>query len=778
MKDIQLHPSVQLTWVLANREAQLSGSSNIEPLHFLVAILLIIDDCFMQDAEAIGLPRTAIEDIVRISKVVRNTIGLPQERITAIRRKLTNFLRQAGNIPQPSLLHRSEESRVLFQKAERLAVTSGDRTLNILHLIQALLDLMLTGGKVVAEERFLALVKELRGNLKQMISIPPQTRSDTSKTPFLDKVGRDLIILARERRLSPLIGRKKEMTALARYLQRTTKRNVLIIGEAGVGKTAIVEGLAQKIASGEVPDFLQSLRIIQINISDLVAGTRYRGDMEQRLKRIIEEASANPNIVLFLDEIHLAVGAGTGGGVPMDIAGILKPALSRDDFRCIGATTVDAFERYIKNDPALLRRFQIIRVPEPTKEEAIQICSMWARRIERMQEVRFAEDTVAAAVELSLAFIKGRSLPDKAIDLLENAAALVKVSSLSGHASAPTKILPIVSRAHVVAVIEEQYGVSVRRSELFDENRIKDALRLEIVGQDEAIEILSKEIDIIGKKGEVGNGPLAVFLFTGPTGVGKTFAAECLGRILFPENRNAVIRFNMNEFKERHEIAKLIGAPPGFVGHEQPGSLFRYVEANPQGLIILDEMEKAHSDIHDYFLEIFDKGESQDSRGRKIDFRPYLFVITCNVTAKKARGMGFRITDSETAAKEGLTENIKLSRYFRREFLARVRRVIEFRALDRKGYIALLERRLAALAMQIEQKHSVRIEMAEVAKSQFVDLCLAQPDGCRGFNRLFDRLIRLSVIQHIECHPQTASVMIACLNDGKPRFEFKPQNAE
>lgn len=292
------------------------------------------------------------------------------------------------------------------------------------------------------------------------------------------------------------------------------------------------------------------------------------------------------------------------------------------------------------------------------------------------------------------------------------------------------------------------------------------------MGQDEAITILAQEIGCLRANTEIRNGPLGVFLFTGPTGTGKTSAAECLGRILFPGNRNAVARFNMNEFKERHEIARLIGAPPGFVGHEQPGSLFRYVEANPQGLIILDEMEKAHPEIHDYFLEIFDKGESQDSRGRKVDFRPYLFVMTCNVAAKEARRvMGFAAIAGEAAENAAPTGDLDLSHHFRREFLARVRRVIEFRAFDRKGYMVLLERRFAALARDMEQTHSVSVEMAEAAKSQFVDLCLAQQDGCRGLDRLFDRLIGLPVIQHIEGHPQRGSVTLTSLSDDKPVFE-------
>jgi ATP-dependent Clp protease ATP-binding subunit ClpC len=769
LKDIRLHPSVQLTWALANREAQLSGRYGIEPLHFLVAILLIIDDCFLREAAAMGLPKNALDEIAILSAEARNAIGLPENRVTAIRRELTRFLRQVDYIPDPSVLHRSEESRGLFRDAVRLAGEKGDSTLNMLHLLQAFLQHIPGRGEAVAGDQFLGLVRELRAKLRPAPSIP--LHPPPSKTPLLDELGRDLIVMARNGRLPPVVGRKKEMTALARHLQRTTKRNVLIIGEAGVGKTAIVEGFAQKIAEGELPDFLATLRIIQINVSDLVAGTHNRGDMEQRLKRVIEEATVDPKLVLFFDEIHLAVGAGTGAAASMDIAAILKPALSRDDFRCIGATTVDAFERHIKSDTALTRRFQILRVREPTKEEAIHVCEAWARRVGRLQEVTFADDAVPAAVELSVEFIRGRSLPDKAIDLLENAAALVKVSSLSGHAVAPTKTPPTVSREHVVAVVEEQHGVSVRRFELLNAGRIGSALRTEIVGQDEAIEILAQEIDTIRNKTEPADGPLGVFLFTGPTGTGKTFAAECIGRILFSGDRNAVVRYNMNEFKERHEISRLIGAPPGFVGHDQPGSLFRYAEANPQGLIILDEMEKAHPEIQDYFLQVFDKGESLDSRGRKVDLRPYLFVMTCNVAIKQSQSqIGFAATAGETGQCASRRADIDLSQHFRPEFLARIRRVIEFRAFDRQDYLALLERRFAALVDEMEREHSLGVQIREEAKSQFADFCVAQPDGYRGFDRLFDRLIAVPVVERIGSHPQTRTIRLARFGDEGPEF--------
>jgi ATP-dependent Clp protease ATP-binding subunit ClpC len=768
----QIDPSLQLAWALANREAHFSGSATIEPLHFLVAILLIIDDCFLRDAEAMGLPSEAIDEIGRLSAKTRRTIGVPQDRITAMRRELTKSLRQPDRAPTPTVLHRSDESRALFQGAVDDAKGQGDEAVNMLHLLEALFRGMPVDKQAKSSDRLGPLIQELRAQVQPSKDESRSARFGTGKTPLLDDLGRDLTALARSGRLAPVVGRKKEMTALARHLQRTSKRNVLVIGEAGVGKTAIVEGFAQKIAAKDVPDFLLNLRIVQVNVSDLVAGTHYRGDMESRVKRMIEEASTDPNLVLFLDEIHLAVKAGTGSGAPMDIAGMLKPALSRDDFRCIGATTVEEFERHIKGDAALLRRFQIVRLAEPTAEEAISVCAAWANRVEQRQGVVFAEDAVASAVGLSVEFIRGRALPDKAIDLLENAAVLVKVSSLSGRPVVLSKTPPTVTRAHVVAVIEEQYGISVRRANLLDARGIGAALRRDIVGQDNAIEELTKEIKSLSSGAEARPGPLGVFMFTGPTGTGKTFAGECLGRTIFPNNSNAVARFNMNEFKERHEIARLIGAPPGFIGHDHPGSLFRYVEANPQGLIILDEMEKAHPEIQDYFLQVFDKGECLDSRGRRVDFRPYLFVMTCNVAKKESKSLiGFAATAGEAAQSTAGRAHPDLSQHFRPEFLARIRRVIEFHAFDRQEYLALLEQRLAALAEDMERKHSVGVQVGEEAVSQFADLCISQPDGYRGFDRLFDRLIALPVVEQVGVHPQTGVVRLVRFRDRTPSFQ-------
>jgi ATP-dependent Clp protease ATP-binding subunit ClpA len=296
-------------------------------------------------------------------------------------------------------------------------------------------------------------------------------------------------------------------------------------------------------------------------------------------------------------------------------------------------------------------------------------------------------------------------------------------------------------------------------------------LQKEIIGQDLAIEALMQEVVAIGTKAEAVEGPVGVFLFTGPTGTGKTYTAECLGKAVFRDDRNAVIRFNMNEFKERHEIARLIGAPPGFVGHDQLGALFKFAEGNPQGLIILDEMEKAHPEIQDYFLQIFDKGEAQDSRGRKVDLRPYIFIMTCNLVTGPARTrIGFGVPDdAQNEVRKSSTHEV-LSQHFRNEFLARIRRIIEFQKFGREGYLALLQRNIVVLVEKLEREHSIYFQMTDTAKSQFTDTCIDQTDGCRGFKRLFDRLISIPAMAYANDNSKILSVTLTEFVDGQPIF--------
>jgi ATP-dependent Clp protease ATP-binding subunit ClpC len=579
----------------------------------------------------------------------------------------------------------------------------------------------------------------------------------------LGELGRDLTALAKAGRLPLVVGRKKEMTAVARHLQRTSKRNVLLIGEAGVGKTAIVEGLAQRIAQEDAPEFLRLLRIIQLSVADLISGAKYRGDMERRLKHILQEATANPNIVLFIDEIHLVMKAGTGGEAPLDVANILKPALARDDFRCIGATTTEEYERYIKGEAAFARRFQLVRVAEPSPADALSMCQQWARRIEQWQQVVFAPEAVEAAVTLSANLIRARALPDKAIDLLENAAAYVKVSSLSFRHALPAKELPHIGRAEIEAVLREQYGITAAAAGVFDADHVRAALCAELVGQDATVEAIVETLASLVLRGEAVVRPLGVLLFAGPSGVGKTLAAECLARALFEDER-ALGRFNMSEYKERHELARLIGAPPGFIGHEQPGALFRFVEAHPQGLILLDEMEKAHAEIQDYFLQVFDKAEARDSRGRVVDFRRHLFVLTCNCEGPAGGGaVGFREPATRPEDDSGVTLHGALVRYFRHEFIDRLDRVVSFRALGLADYRMLLERHLSGIA----SRFAIKLEVTETVKDHLCAHWAAPRGGARGFLTLLERQLLLPLQQHLRSHSQTKSIRIS-LEGGIP----------
>jgi ATP-dependent Clp protease ATP-binding subunit ClpC len=768
LRRLDIHISLQLVWAIANIEACLSGSPIIEPVHFLVAILKIIDEAFHQDARDMGLSPHVIEGLGPIITQGRKVIGIPDDEITSARRGLRKLLHQGdGGRQVNKMLHRSKESRYLFQEAGKQAIEEGSEELTLVHLLRQIMEHLPGEAFAFFKNRTAPPL-----DIASARSLKPddQTRGPGDKfgqellrknTPTLDQIGRDLTRLARERRLAPVVGRKAEMLALARYLQRTSKRNVILLGEAGVGKTAVVEGLAQRLASENAPEALRSTRVIQISAADLVSGTQYRGAMEKRVQQIISEASADPNLVLFIDEIHMVIKAGSVGEGSMDISNILKPALASNDFRCIGATTIEEFERHIKTETAFMRRFQVLRVNEPTEEESIQICREWARRIEGIQQVLIEDEAVVAAVDLSSKLIRGRSLPDKAIDLLENASAFVKISSLSFRNVLPTKEPPRIGRSLIESVLEEQYGISVSASKALDATKVESVLRSLFAGQDQAITDLVEALGTLETR-ELGTSrPLGIFMFTGPTGVGKTFAAECIAQALFGDSR-ALGRFNMSEYKERHELARLIGAPPGFIGHEQQGALFRYVEGHPQGLILLDEMEKAHPEIQDYFLQIFDKGEARDPRGLQVDFRRQLFVITCNVTTSDSvkSKIGFQ-TDEERSTPDQLrTINTKLLQHFRQEFLARIDRIIVFRDLTQEDYRTLLEHEIAKLVDIAQTKYKTCLEITEEAKQHISDLYVNQEEGARGFIRLLERTFVSPFSNYIKNHPKKGLICI------------------
>jgi ATP-dependent Clp protease ATP-binding subunit ClpA len=432
----------------------------------------------------------------------------------------------------------------------------------------------------------------------------------------------------------------------------------------------------------------------------------------------------------------------------MDVASILKPALARADFRCIGATTTAEYERFVKPDAAFTRRFQLVRVPEPSQQEAIEICTGWARRIEDIQQVRFEPDAIRASVELSTAYLRDRALPDKAIDLLENAATLVRLSTLSPRPSLPSKSPPTIGRQQIEAALQEQYGVVLDTSEALDVAAIETSLRAVLIGQEEAIAQIVGGLEGVLARRDTVSKPLGVLLFTGPTGVGKTYAAEQVGNAVARTQHQAFARFNMNEYKERHELARMIGAPPGFIGYEDAGALFRFAHSNPRGVVLFDEIEKAHPEVRDYFLQIFDTGETRDSRGRIVDFRSYLFLLTCNLPSESlgAREFGFRGRGVPERQSEESSVRKQLSSYLGTELLGRVNCVVVFQPLMMKDLDALFDRSLEELQERLVKETSKAMSVTPTARARLLAQCTDHKEGARGFLRRFELLLSAPVL--------------------------------
>jgi ATPases with chaperone activity, ATP-binding subunit len=487
-------------------------------------------------------------------------------------------------------------------------------------------------------ERTIAPFTRPSGSEKATAAAPlPQT----SKRGLLAAAGRDLTALARQGRLRPVVARRKEMKAIARHLTRTSKRNVLLVGEPGVGKTAIVEGLATVAAANDAPEWMRALRIVEVDLGELVAGTKHRGDLEARVAELTAEAGSDPNLVLFFDEVHRAL-----SGEASDTASLLKPALSAGTLRCIAATTNEELERHVRRDPAFLRRFHLLRLNEPARAEAIEMCRAWAQWIERLQEVRFSPDAVETAVDLAASNVPGRALPDSSSDLLEGAAAAVKTPSLTARAKPPSKDLPLVDAAAIAETLREQYGTFVSSYQSFDPARVEEALRSQMAHQADAastlLSILRRTRDTARRR------PLAVLLFRGAERTETEKMIVCLS-CGFDAGAGTTV-FPMNQFTGRHELARLTGAPPGFAGHEEGGALFRFTQAYPRGVIVLDSIDNAHPAVRDFFQQIFASGQALDTRGRTVDFRPYVFALTCAMhPAIEHAAIGFNSPEREAS---------------------------------------------------------------------------------------------------------------------------------
>jgi ATP-dependent Clp protease ATP-binding subunit ClpC len=633
-----------------------------------------------------------------------------------------------------------------------------------------------------------------------------------SKTPALDSFGRDLTQLAIDGELDPVIGRKREIERLIQILCRRTKNNPVLLGEAGVGKTAIVEGLSQQIINKQVPEILKDKRIVVLDLAMMVAGTKYRGQFEERIKAVINEVRRAKSVILFVDELHTLVGAGGAEGA-IDASNILKPALARGEVQCIGATTLDEYRKHVEKDGALERRFQTIIVEPPSKEETVEILRGLQDRYEAHHRVKFTDEALFQAVELSTRYITGRCLPDKAIDVVDEAGARVRLKNMApppNLAALEEKIeklqrekdeavrnadyeraaslrdeaqqmlnektqmqknwyeenkeaTGIVDPEIIAEVVSNMTGVPLTRLEKKETQRLLELeaeIHKQVVSQDDAVAAIAKAVRRSRSGMKDPNRPMGCFIFLGPSGVGKTLLAQALAEFMFSD-KNSLVRLDMSEFMEKHNVSRLVGAPPGYVGYEEGGQLTERIRRRPYSVLLLDEIEKAHPDVYNILLQIMDEGRLTDSFGRIIDFKNVVVIMTSNIGAeliKNNSGFGFGKKTPE-ANYEKMRDMLhkEVERHFRPEFLNRVDDVIVFKSLSREDLRTIVDYELAKVFKRLTE-HGLKLELTERAKEFVIE---------KGYNPEFGaRPLRRAIEHYIE-DPLAEAVL---------RGEFKGKN--
>ncbi len=603
-----------------------------------------------------------------------------------------------------------------------------------------LLEAILLEGRGVPVRLLERLGADLPGMQAALRREPAGTREPAT---LLEKYGRDLTALAAAGQLSPVIGREAEMDLLAQVLLRRSKNNPVVVGEAGVGKTAVVEGFAQRLASPDCPKPLQGSRIVELAMGSLVAGTKYRGEFEERLLGIVEEVRKHPEVILFLDEIHTLVGAGaSGGGESLDAANILKPALARGELRCIGATTTGEFRRFFEGDPALERRFEQILVEEPSREETLELLARIRDTLEEHHGVDIEPAALEAAVDLTSRHVPDRRLPDKAIDAVDQSCARIRLRRATGAAVGGGAV----TAAEIASTVSRWTGIPLERLS-GDAARnllnLEAELRSRVLGQDHAVREVARVV-LTAKAGLARPGrPLGVFLFLGPTGVGKTWLARSLAEVLFGDGKR-LVRLDMSEYKEPHSVAKLLGAPPGYVGHEQEGVLIAALRTHPHCVLLLDEVEKAHPEVFDLFLQVFDEGRLTGARGRSADFSQAIIIMTSNLgttATPPAAPIGFR-SDEDQDAPPPLPDALDVVlEHFRPELVNRMDAVVRFQGLSQEALRGIVDRILAEIE-ELGRDRKLRLSLDEEVYAWIMGQAEIERFGARELHRIVDRSIR------------------------------------
>ena len=698
-------------------------------------------------------------------------------------------------------------ARKVLKQSEQEANAYGERFVGTEHLLIAMLKepaclavRLLNTSEVSVQKMFVDCVLLMGGDIttaKMEFSASRGKGKRKSSTPMLDQFSRDMTRSAEEHKLDPVVGRRKEMERLIQILCRRTKNNPCLIGEPGVGKTAVVEGLATLLATGDLPEIMKGKRILSLDLSAMVAGSKYRGEFEERIKRVIAEVISAGNIILFIDELHTLIGAGGAEGA-MDASNILKPALARGELQVIGATTREEYRKHIEKDAALERRFQPVVVEEPTAEEAVEILLGLRPNYEKHHGIEISEEAVKAAVSLTSRYVNDRFLPDKAIDAMDEAASRLHLGILSGsdkqkeivkeleqmeqekeaalidgriedaadisreqkklekkllrmrkkqqEQDAATEVL---TEEQIAEVVSSWTGIPLSRLQEAESERLQklpEVLKKRVVGQDDAVMAIAKAI----RRARVGlkdpNRPIGSFLFLGPTGVGKTELSKALAEAMFGDE-NAMIRVDMSEYMEKHSVSKMIGSPPGYVGHEEGGQLSEQVRRKPYSVLLFDELEKAHPDVFNVLLQVLEDGQITDSQGRKVSFKNTIIIMTSNTGANvimSPKQLGFSAYTDEQANHEKMQGNVmeEVKRAFKPEFLNRIDETIVFRALTKDTL-----RRIAKLQLDIVVKRcKEQLDIKLMLKDELTEFILE-----KGFDDKYGaRPIRRAVQTHLE----------------------------
>ena len=732
------------------------------------------------------------------------------------------------NVGEISLTPRAKKViELAVEEARRL----GHNYIGTEHL---LLGLVREGEGIAAGvlESLGVSLEKVRQKVIQSVSQQPSRltqessgRQSTSRTPLIDQMGIDLTAAARGDKLDPVIGREQEIERVVQILSRRTKNNPALIGEPGVGKTAIVEGLAQRVIAGDVPETLLGKRLLTLDIGALVAGTKYRGEFEERLKKILEEIRGSGDCMLFIDELHTLVGAGAAEGA-VDAANILKPTLARGELQCIGATTLDEYRKYIERDAALERRFQPVHVRELDIEETIAVLQGVKERYEEHHKAHITDEAVKVAAEMSGRYVTDRFLPDKAIDLIDEAASRVriqqantsnalrnavkdldgivrekedaiesrqydeavglgekeselrkKIEGLESDWPNEEEKWPNVTKEDVATVVSMWTGIPVTRIAQEESERLlhmEENLHRSVVSQEEAISNVSKAVRRARAGLKDPKRPIGSFIFVGPTGSGKTYLARALAEFMFGSS-DAMVRLDMSEYMEKHTISRLVGAPPGYVGYEEGGQLTEAVRRRSYSVVLLDEIEKAHPDVFNVLLQIMEDGRLTDGRGRTVDFRNTILIMTSNVGAhliKRDAAIGFRL-ESEDLRTEGqfykeMRERVmaEIKKTFRPEFLNRVDSVVVFRHLLKEDIISIVDIQLAELQARLTE-HEITLEVTGDAKELLVEQGYDPDNGARPLRRVIQNLIENELAEGLLAENFHAGDIITVDRDGE-----------